>query len=158
RGVHRVVAAGGPEHRPDRRAGSATRLAPHARPEHHLAGSGEAHPMMLLKSPRSSSRTAASPRPGGQGGVRTAMAPVVAPSIVSADFSRLAEALAIVDAASDWVHCDVMDNQFVPNLTFGPLIVAAVRKLTRATVDVHLMMERPWLMVDEFRRAGADRI
>ena len=53
------------------------------------------------------------------------------PSILSADFSRLADELAIVDAARDWLHCDVMDNQFVPNLTFGPLIVAAARKLTR---------------------------
>src|SRR5262249_49033346 len=57
-----------------------------------------------------------------------------------------------------WVHCDVMDHQFVPNLTFGPLIVEAVRKLTRAPLDVHLMMERPWLMVDAFRAAGADGI
>jgi len=84
--------------------------------------------------------------------------PVIAPSILSADFSKLADELSIVDAARDWAHCDVMDNHFVPNLTFGPLIVGAVRKLTRATLDVHLMMERPWLMVDAFREAGADRI
>jgi len=84
--------------------------------------------------------------------------PIIAPSILSADFSRLADELAIVDAARDWAHCDVMDNHFVPNLTFGPLIVGAVRKLTRATLDVHLMMERPWLMVDAFREAGADHI
>jgi ribulose-phosphate 3-epimerase len=84
--------------------------------------------------------------------------PIIAPSILSADFSRLADELAIVDPARDWVHCDVMDHQFVPNLTFGPIIVAAARKLTRATLDVHLMMERPWLMVDAFREAGADRI
>jgi ribulose-phosphate 3-epimerase len=84
--------------------------------------------------------------------------PVIAPSILSADFSRLADELAIVDPVRDWVHCDVMDNQFVPNLTFGPIIVGAVRRLTRATLDVHLMMERPWLMVDAFREAGADRI
>ena len=84
--------------------------------------------------------------------------PIVAPSILSADFSKLQAELAIVDPAREWVHCDVMDNQFVPNLTFGPIIVGAVRKLTRATLDVHLMMERPWLMVDAFREAGADRI
>ena len=84
--------------------------------------------------------------------------PVIAPSILSADFSRLEAELSIVDPAREWVHCDVMDNQFVPNLTFGPIIVGAVRKLTRATLDVHLMMERPWLMVDAFREAGADRI
>ena len=84
--------------------------------------------------------------------------PVAAPSILSADFSRLGEELAILDPALDWVHCDVMDHHFVPNLTFGPIVVAATRKLTRAFVDVHLMMERPWLMVDEFRKAGADLI
>ena len=83
---------------------------------------------------------------------------VVAPSILSADFSRLGEELDIVDPALDWVHCDIMDNRFVPNLTFGPLIVAATRKLTRAPVDVHLMVERPWLLVDGFRAAGADVI
>jgi ribulose-phosphate 3-epimerase len=88
----------------------------------------------------------------------TATPPIVAPSILSADFSRLADELAIVDAARDWLHCDVMDNQFVPNLTFGPLIVGAARKLTRATLDVHLMIERPWVLVDAFREAGADSI
>ncbi len=88
----------------------------------------------------------------------TARAPIVAPSMLSADFSRLEEELAIVDPALDWLHCDVMDNHFVPNLTFGPLLVAAARKLTKACVDVHLMMERPWLMVDAFREAGADVI
>ena len=88
----------------------------------------------------------------------TARPPIVAPSILSADFSRLGEELAVVDPALDWVHCDVMDHQFVPNLTFGPLIVAAARKLTTALLDVHLMMERPWLMVEEFRTSGADLI
>ena len=84
--------------------------------------------------------------------------PIAAPSILSADFSRLGEELRIVDPALDWVHCDVMDNHFVPNLTFGPLIVAAARKLTTAFLDVHLMVERPWLLVDGFRAAGADLI
>ncbi len=84
--------------------------------------------------------------------------PIAAPSILSADFSRLGEELRIVDPALDWVHCDVMDHHFVPNLTFGPLIVGAARKLTRAFLDVHLMVERPWLMVDGFRSAGADLI
>ena len=86
----------------------------------------------------------------------SARPPLVAPSILSADFSRLAEELAIVDPALDWLHCDVMDNHFVPNLTFGPIVVAAARKLTTACVDVHLMMERPWAMIEEFRKAGAD--
>lgn len=84
--------------------------------------------------------------------------PIAAPSILSADFARLGEELAIVDPALDWVHCDIMDNHFVPNLSFGPLVVAAARRSTTAFVDVHLMMERPWVMVDEFRRAGADGI
>ena len=84
--------------------------------------------------------------------------PIAAPSILSADFSRLAEALALPDPARDWVHCDVMDNHFVPNLTFGPLIVAAARKLTPAFLDVHLMIERPEAIVGAFRLAGADQI
>ena len=88
----------------------------------------------------------------------TATPPIVAPSILSADFSKLTDELAIVDPARDWVHCDVMDDHFVPNLTFGPIIVGAVRKLTRAPLDVHLMMERPWMMVEQFREAGADVI
>src|SRR5262245_24675730 len=84
--------------------------------------------------------------------------PIIAPSILSADFSRLAEALALPDPARDWVHCDVMDNHFVPNLTFGPLIVAAARKLTPALLDVHLMIEEPERMIVPFRDAGADSI
>src|SRR5262245_20326305 len=87
-----------------------------------------------------------------------ALPPIIAPSILSADFSRLGEELAIVDPERDWIHCDVMDHQFVPNLTFGPLVVAGARKLTRALVDVHLMIERPWLLVEEFRKSGADLI
>jgi ribulose-phosphate 3-epimerase len=84
--------------------------------------------------------------------------PIAAPSILSADFARLSEELAIVDPARDWVHCDVMDNHFVPNLTFGPLIVAAVRKLTPAFVDVHLMIDEPARIVPEFCKAGADQV
>lgn len=88
----------------------------------------------------------------------SATPPIAAPSILSADFAKLADELSIVDPARDWVHCDVMDNHFVPNLTFGPIVVGAVRRLTSAFVDVHLMMERPWAMVDDFRRAGADQL
>jgi ribulose-phosphate 3-epimerase len=84
--------------------------------------------------------------------------PIAAPSILSADFSKLAQAISIVDPMLDWVHCDVMDNHFVPNLTFGPLIVGAVRKLTAAFVDVHLMIEHPERIVAAFRAAGADQI
>ena len=86
------------------------------------------------------------------------LAPIVAPSLLSADFARLADALAIVDPALDWVHCDVMDHHFVPDLTFGPLIVAAARRLSRAFVDVHLMIEHPLPLVAAFRKAGADQI
>jgi len=84
--------------------------------------------------------------------------PIAAPSILSADFAKLADEIALADPVRDWVHCDVMDNHFVPNLTFGPIVVAAARKLTTAFLDVHLMMERPWAMVEEFRRAGADLV
>lgn len=88
----------------------------------------------------------------------TARAPIAAPSILSADFSRFADELALADPARDWLHCDVMDHHFVPNLTFGPMVVKAARALSTATLDVHLMVERPWLMVEEFRAAGADLI
>jgi ribulose-phosphate 3-epimerase len=84
--------------------------------------------------------------------------PIAAPSILSADFSKLAQEIAIVDPLRDWVHCDVMDLHFVPNLTFGPLIVRAVRKLTASFVDVHLMIEHPERIVGDFRAAGADQI
>jgi ribulose-phosphate 3-epimerase len=88
----------------------------------------------------------------------SAIPPIAAPSILSADFARLGEELAIVDPARDWVHCDVMDNHFVPNLTFGPILIAAVRRLTRAFVDAHLMIAEPARIVPEFRRSGADQI
>lgn len=84
--------------------------------------------------------------------------PIVAPSILSADFSRLGEEMAVADPAREWVHCDVMDNHFVPNLTFGPIVVRAARRLTRAYLDVHLMIEEPIRMVRAFREAGADGI
>jgi ribulose-phosphate 3-epimerase len=94
----------------------------------------------------------------GRGGDALPKPPIVAPSILSADFAKLAQAVSIADPARDWLHCDVMDNHFVPNLTFGPLIIGAVRRLTRAFLDVHLMVERPERLVDAFREAGADLI
>ena len=84
--------------------------------------------------------------------------PIVAPSILSADFSRLGEQVALVDPQRDWVHCDVMDNHFVPNLTFGPIVIQAVRKLSTAFVDVHLMIDEPLRLLPAFRDAGADGI
>ena len=84
--------------------------------------------------------------------------PIVAPSILSADFSRLQTDLALVDPERDWIHCDVMDNHFVPNLTFGPIVIDAVRKLSRGYLDVHLMIDEPAKLVPAFRKAGADGI
>jgi ribulose-phosphate 3-epimerase len=82
--------------------------------------------------------------------------PKFAPSILSADFSRLAEAVIAVErAGADWIHVDVMDGHFVPNLTFGPKMVADLRKATRLPLDVHLMIERPEEWVDRYADAGA---
>lgn len=83
----------------------------------------------------------------------------IAPSILSADFGRLAEEVRAVEAAgADWIHVDVMDGRFVPNLTIGPLVVRAVRAATKLPLDVHLMIVEPERYVDAFREAGADRI
>jgi len=83
----------------------------------------------------------------------------IAPSILSADFGRLAEEVRAVDlAGADYIHVDVMDGHFVPNLTIGPVVVAAVRKATSKPLDVHLMIEDPDRYVDDFARAGADLI
>lgn len=84
---------------------------------------------------------------------------VIAPSILSADFSRLGEEIRAVDAAgADWIHVDVMDGRFVPNITIGPLIVKAVRPLTEKPLDVHLMIVEPEKYVEDFAKAGADII
>jgi ribulose-phosphate 3-epimerase len=83
----------------------------------------------------------------------------IAPSILSADFSRLGEDIQAVDrAGADYIHVDVMDGHFVPNLTIGPLVVAALRKVTDKPLDVHLMIENPDLYIPEFAKAGADII
>ena len=82
--------------------------------------------------------------------------PKFAPSILSADFARLAEAvIAVEKAGADWIHVDVMDGHFVPNLTFGPKMVADLRKATHLPLDVHLMIERPEEWVDRYADAGA---
>ena len=84
---------------------------------------------------------------------------LIAPSILSADFARLGEEItAVADAGADWIHVDVMDGHFVPNITIGPLIVEAVRPVTSLPLDVHLMIERPERYVKDFADAGADLI
>jgi ribulose-phosphate 3-epimerase len=83
----------------------------------------------------------------------------IAPSILSADFGRLAEEVAAAEASgADYIHCDVMDGRFVPNITIGPLVVRAVRAATKLPLDVHLMIVEPERYVEEFAHAGADLI
>jgi ribulose-phosphate 3-epimerase len=83
----------------------------------------------------------------------------IAPSILSADFSRLGDEVRAVErAGADWVHVDVMDGRFVPNITIGPLVVSALRKVTALPLDVHLMIVEPERYVEDFARAGADGI
>jgi ribulose-phosphate 3-epimerase len=79
---------------------------------------------------------------------------IVAPSILSADFARLGEEVRAAEAAgADWIHVDAMDGRFVPNLTIGPVVVAAVRRVTRQPVDVHLMIVEPERYLDDFAKA-----
>jgi ribulose-phosphate 3-epimerase len=84
---------------------------------------------------------------------------IIAPSILSADFTRLGEELkAIEKAGADWIHIDVMDGHFVPNITYGPIMVEACKRASNLVLDVHLMIEKPDLIIPEFAKAGADYI
>lgn len=84
---------------------------------------------------------------------------IIAPSILSANFSNLAQQIRYVELGSaDWIHCDVMDGHFVPNITFGPIIVETVKKNTKLPIDVHLMIKNPDKYIEDFIQAGANII
>jgi len=84
---------------------------------------------------------------------------LLAPSILSADLSNLTQQIRLVEmSGADWIHCDIMDGHFVPNITFGPVIVKAAKKCTKLPLDVHLMIKNPDNYLEDFRKAGADII
>ena len=89
----------------------------------------------------------------------SARAPRIAPSILACDFAKLGEEVAAVEAAgADWIHVDVMDGHFVPNLTIGPVVVSAVKKSTSLPLDVHLMIEAPERYIEEYVARGANTV
>ena len=84
---------------------------------------------------------------------------IIAPSILSSDFTNLAQQIRLTEmGGADWIHCDVMDGHFVPNITIGPIVVKAARKSTKLPVDVHLMIKKPDNFLEAFAEAGANYI
>jgi ribulose-phosphate 3-epimerase len=84
---------------------------------------------------------------------------LIAPSLLAADFSNHAQQIRYVElGGADWIHCDIMDGKFVPNLTFGPLVVEAVRKITKLPIDTHLMIKNPDQIIKNFIDAGSNYI
>jgi ribulose-phosphate 3-epimerase len=84
---------------------------------------------------------------------------ILAPSILSADFTNLAQQIRLVEiGGADWIHCDIMDGHFVPNITFGPSLVKAVHKVTNLPIDVHLMIKNPDRYLEDFIKAGASYV
>ncbi len=82
---------------------------------------------------------------------------IIAPSILSADFTNLAQQIRLAEmGGADWIHCDVMDGHFVPNITFGPILVNAARRVTKLPIDVHLMIKNPDKYLEDFASAGAN--
>ncbi|KAF0141231.1 MAG: Ribulose-phosphate 3-epimerase [Stygiobacter sp.] len=84
---------------------------------------------------------------------------ILAPSILTADFSNLAQQIRYVElGGANWIHCDIMDGQFVPNITFGPIVLKAIRKSTKLPIDAHLMIKSPDNLLEEFINAGANYV
>ncbi len=83
----------------------------------------------------------------------------IAPSILASDFTNLSQQIRMAEiGGADWIHCDIMDGHFVPNLTFGPIIVKAARRITKLPLDVHLMIENADNYLEDFKEAGTDRL